>query len=73
MRCKSSFQQLLLQVWPNFFCLHSLLFYIAAKNLVLDIILALANEPAARVLPSRISDRTVSRDLGILYSRVDAG
>jgi hypothetical protein len=40
---------------------------------VLDLILALANEPAARILPSRISDRTLSRDLGILYSRVDAG
>jgi hypothetical protein len=39
---------------------------------VLDLILALANEAAARVLPSRIADRTLSRDLGILYSRVDA-
>ena len=40
---------------------------------MLDLILALANEPAARILPSRISDRTLSRDLGILYSRVDVG
>jgi hypothetical protein len=40
---------------------------------VLNLILALANEPAARSLPSRISDRTLSRDLGILYSRVDTG
>jgi len=39
---------------------------------VLDLILALANEAAARILPSRIADRTLSRDLGILYSRVDA-
>ncbi|KAG9231374.1 hypothetical protein BJ875DRAFT_506723 [Amylocarpus encephaloides] len=44
----------------------------AAKNLALDLILALANEPAARILPSRVADRTLSRDLGILYSRVDA-
>jgi hypothetical protein len=44
----------------------------ATKNLVLDLILALANEAAARILPSRIADRTLSRDLGILYSRVDA-
>ncbi|KAG9230390.1 hypothetical protein BJ875DRAFT_487995 [Amylocarpus encephaloides] len=44
----------------------------ATKNLVLDLILALANEPAARILPSRIAERTLSRDLGILYSRVDA-
>ena len=39
---------------------------------MLDLILALANEAAARILPSRIADRTLSRDLGILYSRVDA-
>jgi hypothetical protein len=39
---------------------------------VLDLILALANEAAAPILPSRIADRTLSRDLGILYSRVDA-
>ena len=39
---------------------------------MLDLILALANEPAARILPSRVDDRTLSRDLGILYSRVDA-
>ena len=32
----------------------------------------LANEAAARILPSRIADRTLSPDLGILYSRVDA-
>ena len=45
---------------------------VTSKNLVLDLILALANEAAARILPSRIADRTLSRDLGILYSRVDA-
>jgi hypothetical protein len=39
---------------------------------VLDLILALANEAVARVLSSRIADRTLSRDLGILYSRADA-
>ena len=50
-----------------------MLIRIAIKNLVLDLILALANEPAARILPSRVADRTLSRDLGILYSRVDAG
>jgi len=49
-----------------------LLTYIATKNLVLDLILALANEPAARILPSRIAERTLSPDLDILYSRVDA-
>ncbi|KAH8598594.1 hypothetical protein B0O99DRAFT_700179 [Bisporella sp. PMI_857] len=61
-----------LQVWPNFFRLHSLLTYIATKNLVLDLIQALQIEPAARILPSRIADRTLSGDLAILYSRVDA-
>jgi hypothetical protein len=58
---------------PNFFCLRPLLTYVAAKNLVLDLILALANEPAARILPSPISNGTLSHDLGILYGRVDAG
>jgi hypothetical protein len=41
--------------------------------LLLDLILALQNEPAARILPSRIADRTLSGDLTILYSRVDSG
>ncbi|OAF59713.1 hypothetical protein VC83_03925 [Pseudogymnoascus destructans] len=43
-----------------------------AKSLVLDLIQALQIEPAARTLPSRIADRTVSGDLAILYGRVDA-
>lgn len=42
------------------------------KNLVLDLILAMANESAARILPSLIADRTLSRDIGILYGRVDS-
>ncbi|KAI9640307.1 hypothetical protein NHQ30_011357 [Ciborinia camelliae] len=42
------------------------------KNLVLDLIQALQIEPAARILPSRIAERTLSGDLGLLYSRVDA-
>jgi hypothetical protein len=46
--------------------------YIDVKNLVLDLIQALQIEPAARILPSRIAERTLSGDLGLLYSRVDA-
>jgi hypothetical protein len=46
--------------------------YIVVKNLVLDLIQALQIEPAARTLPSRIADRTVSGDLAILYGRVDS-
>ncbi|KAF7907344.1 uncharacterized protein EAF01_004931 [Botrytis porri] len=42
------------------------------KSLVLDLILALQNQPASRILPSRIADRTLSSDLTILYSRVDS-
>lgn len=42
------------------------------KNLVLDLIQALQIEPAARTLPSQIAERTLSGDLGLLYSRVDA-
>ncbi|PMD49861.1 uncharacterized protein K444DRAFT_284673 [Hyaloscypha bicolor E] len=42
------------------------------KNLVLDLIQALQIEPAARTLPSRIANRTVSGDLAILYGRVDS-
>jgi hypothetical protein len=49
-----------------------LLMYTVAKNLLLDLILALQNEPAARILRSRIADRTLSGDLTILYSRVDS-
>ncbi|TVY14769.1 hypothetical protein LARI1_G008252 [Lachnellula arida] len=56
MLCGLSFQQLLLQL----------------SKTTCDLILALANEPAARILPSRTDDRTLSRDFGILYSRVDA-
>ncbi len=39
---------------------------------MLDLIQALLIEPAARILPSRIADRTVSGDLAILYGRVDS-
>jgi len=39
---------------------------------VLDLIQALLIEPAARILPSRIADRTLSGDLAILYGRVDS-
>jgi hypothetical protein len=42
------------------------------KILVLDLTQALQIEPAARTLPSRIADRTVSGDLAILYGRVDS-
>jgi hypothetical protein len=49
-----------------------LLTYIVVKNLLLDLIQALQIEPAARTLPSRIADRTVSGDLAILYGRVDS-
>jgi hypothetical protein len=49
-----------------------LLIFIVAKRLLLDLILTLQNEPAARILPSRIADRTLSGDLTILYSRIDS-
>jgi hypothetical protein len=49
-----------------------LLIFAAAKNLLLELVLALQNEPAARLLPSRIADRTLSADLTILYSRIDS-
>src|SRR4051812_27935901 len=42
------------------------------KNLVLDLILALQTLTAARILPSRISDRTLSADLAMLFIRVDS-
>ncbi|KAH6714653.1 hypothetical protein BKA61DRAFT_735039 [Leptodontidium sp. MPI-SDFR-AT-0119] len=42
------------------------------KNLLLDLILALQNQTAARILGSRIGDRTLAGDLGILYGRVDS-
>ncbi|CAM6004313.1 unnamed protein product [Sphagnum balticum] len=45
---------------------------IVTKNLLLDLILALQNQPAARILPSRTGDRTLASDLAILYSRVDS-
>jgi hypothetical protein len=69
---KSSLQRLPPPVWLNFFYLASSLTYIVVKNLVLDLIQALQIEPAARTLPSRIADRTVSGDLAILYGRVDS-
>ncbi|PQE24972.1 serine threonine- kinase Sgk2 protein [Rutstroemia sp. NJR-2017a BVV2] len=46
--------------------------HVVVKSLVLDLILALQNQPASRVLPSRIGDRTLAGDLGILYGRVDS-
>ena len=42
------------------------------KNLLLDLILALQNQTAARILRSQIGDRTLAGDLGILYGRVDS-
>ena len=72
MQCKSSFQQLLLQVWPNFFCLYSLLIYIAAKNLVLDLILALQTLPTARLLPSPNNRGTLFGDLSRFNAVVDS-
>ena len=39
---------------------------------MLDLILALQNQPASRILRSRIGDRTLAGDLGILYGRVDS-
>ncbi|KAG0133809.1 hypothetical protein HOY82DRAFT_639657 [Tuber indicum] len=48
----------------------SLLTYIVVKNLALDLIQALQIEPAARTLPSRIADRSVSSDLAILFKRL---
>ena len=39
---------------------------------MLDLIQALLIEPAARILPSRIADRTLSGDLAILYGRLDS-
>merc|ERR1712225_122179 len=42
------------------------------KNLLLDLILALQNQTAARILRSRIGDRTLAGDLGILYGRIDS-
>jgi hypothetical protein len=49
-----------------------LLICLVVKNLVLDLILALQIELAARLLPSRIGDRTLSGDLAALYTRVDS-
>jgi hypothetical protein len=46
--------------------------YIDVKNLVLDLIQALQSEPAARVLPSRIANKTLSGDIATLYSRLDS-
>lgn len=69
---KLSLQRQPPQVWLNFFWLAFLLTYIVVKNLVLDLIQALQIEPAARTLPSRIADRTLSGDLAILYGRVDS-
>ena len=40
--------------------------------MVLDLIQALQIEPAARILPSRIAERTLSGDLAIIYGRVDS-
>ena len=42
------------------------------KSLLLDLILALQTEPAARFLASRIVDRALAGDLTILYSRVES-
>ena len=46
--------------------------YIGLKNLVLDVILALQNLPASRLLPSRTGRGTLSGDLSRFYSVVDS-
>jgi hypothetical protein len=46
--------------------------YVVVKSLVLDLILALQNQSASRILRSRIGDRTLAGDLGILYGQVDS-
>jgi hypothetical protein len=61
-----------LQVLLPYCVVNLLLICLVVKNLVLDLILALQIEPAGRLLPSRIGDRTLSGDLGILYGRVDS-
>ncbi|KAJ8102674.1 hypothetical protein POJ06DRAFT_280030 [Lipomyces tetrasporus] len=43
-----------------------------AKNLLLDLILALQNAPAASSLTSQLADRTLAGDLASLYNRVDS-
>ncbi len=50
----------------------SLLTNIVAKNLVLDLILALQNEPAARILPSRNGHGTLLGDLSGHITLVDS-
>src|SRR5947208_1332547 len=49
-----------------------LLFYSSLFFYLLSFILALQNQPASRILRSRIGDRTLAGDLGILYGRVDS-
>lgn len=44
--------------------------YIVVKSLVLDLILALQNQPASRILRSRIGGRNLAGDLGVLFGRV---
>jgi hypothetical protein len=72
MKWKLSFQRLPPLARISFLWLPKLLTHIVAKNLVLDLIQALQIEPAARILPFRIADRTLSGDLATLYSRVDS-
>ncbi|KAK9256933.1 hypothetical protein V1507DRAFT_501044 [Lipomyces tetrasporus] len=52
--------------------LQSLLIHAVAKNLLLDLILALQNAPAASSLTSQLADRTLAGDLASLYNRVDS-
>jgi hypothetical protein len=46
--------------------------HVVVKSLMPDLILASQNQPASRILRSRIGDRTLAGDLGILYGRVDS-
>ena len=52
--------------------LYHLLMYIAAKNLVVDLILALQSQPAARILPSRNSRGTLLGDLSAYVTLIDS-
>jgi hypothetical protein len=49
-----------------------LLIGIVAKSLLLDLTEALLIEPAAHLLPSRIAERTLRRDLAIILGRLDS-
>lgn len=46
--------------------------FVVVKSLVLDLIVTLQNQPASRILRSRIGDRSLGSDLAILYVRLDS-